>query len=168
MWFNSLLIVILLICCYTDLKSRRIYNKLVFPGVVIAVLSHFVLQGWSGLAHSLLGLGVGLGILLIPYFLGGIGAGDVKLLGLVGAIKGTIFVVQASIYMALIGAVIALFILLFVKGRFRSVITFLFNRMVGNKTPLLLDKTKKWFPYGVAIAGGAFIGLLLQGTFFKW
>lgn len=168
MWFDSVLIAVLLVCCYTDLKSRKIYNKLIFPALLVAVISHLILQGFSGLLHSLLGLVVGFGLLLIPYLLGGMGAGDVKLLALVGALKGTVFVLQTSIYMALIGAVIALCILIFKKGILRSIIQFLFSRAVGVKTPLLLDQTKKWFPYGVAIAGGAVSGLLLNGTFFTW
>nr|WP_052475877.1 hypothetical protein [Cohnella kolymensis] len=44
------------------------------------------------------------------------GGGDVKLLALVGALKGAWFVFAASVYMALIGGVIALAIILFKDG----------------------------------------------------
>ncbi len=168
MWINGLLILILGICTITDLRKRRIYNIIVFPGILLALISHLVTGGWLGGLHSLYGFSVGLGLLLIPFLLGGMGAGDVKLLALVGAMKGTLFVLHAAIYMSLIGAVMALGILLFRKGRIRTLWLFLFNRFVGVKTPLLLDKTKKLYPYGVAIAGGAIMGLILEGKLFVW
>lgn len=168
MWLNGLLILILVICCYTDIKSRKIYNKLLFPALFLALAFHLIMGGWSGFLHALLGFAVGLAILLLPFFFGGMGAGDVKLLALVGAIKGTVFVFQSAIYMSLIGAIIALVILLFGKGRIQAIGWFLFSRYIGMKTPLLLDKSKKVYPYGVAIAGGAFVGLLLNGKFLIW
>jgi prepilin peptidase CpaA len=167
MWLNSLLVFILLICIYTDLKNRKIYNKVIYPAVLIALASHLLMSGWMSLFYSAIGLCVGLGILLIPYLLGGMGAGDVKLLALVGAIKGSVFVFQTSIYMALIGALMAAFILLFRKGRLRSVMLFLYSRMHKVKAPLILDH-RKVYPYGVAIAGGAFICLILNGKFTFW
>ena len=40
----------------------------------------YLVLGWEGLGMSLLGTVVGLGLLLPAYAIGGIGAGDVKLL----------------------------------------------------------------------------------------
>ncbi|WEG13578.1 prepilin peptidase [Pullulanibacillus sp. KACC 23026] len=168
MWLNGLLLVVLGISVYTDLKSRKIYNKVILPALLAALAVNSMIGGWRGFDHSLLGLLVGFSILLIPYFMGGIGAGDVKLLAAVGAIKGTIFVIQASIFMALIGGVIGLCLLLFKKGVIKNLISFLLSRRAGVKTPLFLDKTKKWFPYGVAIAGGAVLGLIMHGSVWLW
>ena len=44
--------------------------------------------------------------------MGGIGAGDVKLLAAIGAWKGTIFVLYTGVYGAIIGGLISLIILL--------------------------------------------------------
>lgn len=167
MWLNSLLILTLIVCIYTDIKSRRIYNKLIYPALLVTFIFHFILGGWTSVLQSLLGFGVGLAILSIPYLMGGMGAGDVKLLALIGAMKGSVFVFQTSIYMALIGALMAAFILLFRQGRLRTVLLFLYSRMHNVKAPLILDK-RKVYPYGVAIAGGAFLCLILDGKFAFW
>ena len=112
MIFNSLLILVLLICLITDLKSRKIYNKVIFPALLLSFCLHAFTPIGSGILFSLMGFAVGFGLLFIPYLMGGMGAGDVKLLALIGAIKGTTFVVITGIYMALLGGLIALFILL--------------------------------------------------------
>ncbi|WP_349409451.1 prepilin peptidase [Pseudalkalibacillus sp. SCS-8] len=165
MVFNVILLIVLAICVITDLKSRLIYNKVIFPALLLSILLHIFFDGLSGLGFSLLGFLVGFSILLIPYFLGGMGAGDVKLLALIGAAKGPMFVLHTSIYMALIGGVLALFILIFSGGafkRFKYYVYCLFVRKNGVYVPFALTKEsmKKTYPYGVAIAGGAVISLI--------
>jgi prepilin peptidase CpaA len=164
-WENMALCAVLLICVTTDIRSRRIYNKVVFPAMAGAVVMHAALGGWEGLAHSLLGFAVGLGILLVPFLMGGMGAGDVKLLALIGTIKGAAFVLSASVYIAIAGAVMALFIVLFAKGfkdRMRYVMYVLV--CVRYRLKLSLKSHLSWgaYPYGVAIAVGSLLLLVLR------
>jgi prepilin peptidase CpaA len=172
--FNFILISILLVCVFTDLKSRKIYNKVIFPSLVLTLGSHLLIGGWPALGSALIGFLIGLGILLVPYLLGGIGAGDVKLLALIGAIKGVTFVLHTAIYMAVIGAIIALCILLFRKGigeRFKSLFYFFYGVRYGVKVPLLgrlKESMSATYPYGVAIAGGTLISMYLEGTSILW
>jgi prepilin peptidase CpaA len=166
---DLLLLVVLFICLITDLKSRKIYNKVIFPGLLVALLLNLFQFGWDGLFTSLLGFIVGLSILLIPYFMGGMGAGDVKLLALIGALKGVSFVLATAVYMAIIGGVIGVAILVFRKGflfRLRSVLFLVISLINGLKPSIGLDKSalNKTYPYGVAITGGAFIALLMNGV----
>jgi len=168
MLIDGILLAVLLICVVTDLKSRKIYNKVIGPGLVAAFSIHFAAGGWQALGASALGFLVGLSVLLIPYLLGGMGAGDVKLLALVGALKGTMFVLQTSVYMALLGGMIALIVLLCRKGamsRMRWMTIALNGMRYGMKTPLIIDNEvlKATYPYGVAIAGGAALSLWLKG-----
>ncbi len=165
---NILLLIVLLICLITDLKNRKIYNNVIFPSLLLTFILHFIFDGWSGLGFSLLGFIVGFSILLIPYFLGGMGAGDVKLLALIGAIKGMQFVLITSVYMALLGGVIALFVLFFRKGAFQRIKSIFYTMSCfrsGVKLPLFLDKEglKATYPYGVAITGGALLSLFYKG-----
>ena len=160
---NVLLLIVLLISVITDLKSRKIYNKVIFPSLLLAFLLNGILFSWSGLLHSLLGLLTGFGILLIPYLMGGMGAGDVKLLALVGTIKGASFVFITSIYMGVIGGVIGLFVFLFRKGilhRLKMLIYSLCGIRYGMKIAIDKDGLHATFPYGVAIAGGALLTYL--------
>jgi prepilin peptidase CpaA len=160
MWSNILLIILLVICVFTDLKERKIYNKVLLPFLVMAFALHIGTNGWSGLTSWTVGLLVGLAILLIPYLMGGMGAGDVKLLAVIGAIKGMSFVLMTALYMGLVGGIIAIVIFLFRKGflsRIKQPIYFFSCLRLGVKFPLVLDKEalSTTYPYGVAIAAGA-------------
>lgn len=164
LWINLVLITVLIICVVTDLKSRRIYNKVIFPSLLFALLANVLINGWSGLTSTLVGFLLGLAILFIPFYFGGMGAGDVKLLALIGALKGTSFVFDTAIYMALFGAVIALAILLFQRGFAKKILYYLYGRKCGVSMPVLFEKNSltATYPYGVAIALGAITALTLQ------
>lgn len=160
MWVDFLLIVLLVICVITDLKERKIYNKVLLPFLIAGLMLNVVVGGISGLAYALGGTTIGFAILLIPYFLGGMGAGDVKLLAVIGGLKGTMFVLTTALYMALAGGILALFVILFRKGamhRFKQIAMFMGGLRSGMKIPVFLDKEalNATYPYGVAIAIGA-------------
>jgi prepilin peptidase CpaA len=169
MLLNIILVSVLFICFVTDIKKGKIYNKIIFPSLLIAIILHIALGGLGGLKLSLLGFIVGLGILLIPYILGGMGAGDVKLLALIGAVKGSAFVLNTAIYMAVLGGIIALSVIIFQKQTV-SFIKVLYLWMVslfcGIKYKLEFPTAffSKKYPYGVAIVGGAIICLLFKGA----
>ena len=69
------------------------------------------LNGLDGFMHSAGGLFLGLALLLPIYIIGGMGAGDVKLMGAVGSILGPHGVFIAFLCSAMAGGVYALFIL---------------------------------------------------------
>lgn len=81
------LLVVLAACgitAVTDVRSFRIPNYVTLPLFVAGLLFHAILPGGNGIGFSLLGGAVGFGCLILFHFLGGIGAGDVKLLAAVG------------------------------------------------------------------------------------
>jgi prepilin peptidase CpaA len=169
MLLDIILVLVIIICFVTDLRVQKIYNKVIYPTLAVAILLHGVLYGFNGLKASLLGFVTGLCLLLIPYLMGGIGAGDVKLLALIGAIKGSLFVVNTAIYMGLIGGTIAIIIIILhketinlIKGFFLWVGSFFY----GTRYKLYLPTTVllKKFPYGVAISVGAAICFVFKGA----
>ena len=166
MWSNYLLIILLIICVITDLKERKIYNVVLFPSLLLAWIIHALTGGLTGLTAALLGTAVGLGILFIPYLLGGMGAGDVKLLAVIGGIKGIGFVLWASLYMALAGGIIAIFVLLFRKGFLKRTLYYIHSLKHGLHVSLIDGKEtgKSTFPYGVAIAAGALYQIFVPGV----
>ena len=171
--FNIYLITILTICVITDLKSRKIHNKVIFPGLLIAFASHMLLGGFQDLLSSLIGFVVGFVVLFIPYLMGGIGAGDVKLLALIGALMGSSFVLYTSIYMALAGGFIAL-VLLVKEKKLWSFLKSLPYILCGSRFGVKISVTEEGsllsstIPYGVAIAVGAILALTLDGRIVLW
>jgi len=169
-WANGLLLATLAICTVTDLRSRKIYNAVLFPVLGAALAGHGWFGGWGGIGGSILGLLTGLGILLIPYFMGGMGAGDVKLLAVVGALQGAAFAASAAIYMAMIGLVLSVGVLL-AQQKTRKFLKYVFFTLYGWKSGVRMPFPRRGealsatVPYGVAIAGGAVATLLWEGLF---
>lgn len=169
MWIDVTLIGVLIICFITDVREQKIYNKVIFPSLAAAVVMQTLYYGLQGLKVSIIGFAVGLCILMVPYLLGGMGAGDVKLLSLIGALKGGIFVLNTAIYMALIGGIIAFAIIIFHKQTicfFKKLGSWLISLCYGIKTKLEFPTSPfiKKYPYGIAISAGALICLLFKGA----
>jgi len=81
----------------TDLWKFKVYNALTFPTLLLGLACSGWLGGWPGLGSSLLGAGLGLGLLVVFFALGGVGAGDVKLLMAVGAWLGPFLTYQVFV-----------------------------------------------------------------------
>ena len=157
---DTCFIGLLLIAVIFDLRERRIPNLLILIGIVMAVIYQVYIGGYTGLLFSLQGLVIGIGLLLIPFIVGGIGAGDVKLLGMIGAFKGSAFAVSSFLWMSLWGGLIAV-VLLIIQGRLGETMKRLGRGLVlsGLGIANLSDSVNKeefsiYYPYGVAIGLG--------------
>lgn len=71
-----------------DWRQFKVGNWITIPFVLSGLFYHTWTQGWSGLGESVVGMLFGMGILLLFYVLGGMGAGDVKLMAGGGAWLG--------------------------------------------------------------------------------
>lgn len=153
------------IAVVTDWREHKIYNKLLVPSFITALLLHTFQGGGAGLTRSLLGAAIGFALLLLPYFMGGMGAGDVKLLAVIGAFGGVFFVFTSFIYAAVIGGIISAF-LLARRGVLRStmmhILLFLpIFQKPQSHSEAMNDKSQEKFPYGIAIAVGTLIALFV-------
>lgn len=101
------LISVLLSASISDLKERRIPNDLIVIGLALGFSLSALLPGGS-LLESVFGAFVGF-LVYLPFFLfGWMGAGDVKLLSVVGAHTGWPYVLSVVPLIALIGGLVAL------------------------------------------------------------
>lgn len=100
--------MVLLAASVTDLLYHRIPNALLIPALAAALLLGGIDNGIGGLLASLAGVCVGLLILMPLYVSGGTSAGDVKLLGVVGAYLGPLGVFFAGMFTFIAGAVFGL------------------------------------------------------------
>ena len=95
-----------------DLKTRRIPNYLTLGGALGGLGFQLGYHGLPGLLDGLAGLGLGFILLLGPYLLGGMGAGDVKASAALGAWLGLWRAFSLFVYMGLCGGLIILVVLL--------------------------------------------------------
>ena len=161
---------ILIIAVTIDIRVRKIPNLLTFPAMVTALTFHSVTGGWKGFVFSAEGLAIGIALFLIPYIMGGMGAGDAKLMGAIGAIIGPRGVFLASLFTAVAGGIYALIVFLlnmqYFKGFIeRSALTLKVFAFTRNFIPIPADESEKKprLCYGVAIAAGTFSYLILEG-----
>lgn len=94
----------------TDLATRRVPNLLTFGGAVLALVFHSATNGTAGLMHGVTGWFVGVSLFLPFFVLRGLGAGDVKLLGAVGAWLGPIGALHSGFLSVVAGGVLAVVI----------------------------------------------------------
>ena len=94
------------VALFTDLRSRKIPNRLTFAAMVFMLAYYGAAHGFEGMWFSCKGLLLGIGLLMPLYFLGGMGAGDAKLMGAVGAALGMQGVLTVFLFTALIGGTV--------------------------------------------------------------
>ena len=144
----------------TDVRSSKIPNIITFPLAALGLCIHGISNGIEGLLFSLEGLGLGFGLLLIFYMLGGMGAGDVKLLGAVGAIIGPYDVFIAFLVTSCLGGLYAIGLMVMTWGlpstaeRVKVILTtWLVARVVT--APSRSDNDQPKLRYGLVIGLGA-------------
>jgi prepilin peptidase CpaA len=103
-----LLLAMALISAFTDLTRGKIYNAVTYPAVLVGVALQLGLHGGPGLFLALGGFAVGFFPAFLLFVLGGMGGGDVKLLGAIGAIAGPIVATETLILAFLFGGLFAL------------------------------------------------------------
>ena len=96
----------------SDLRSRSVPNALTLWAAAVAVVMHGLLNGWSGALLAASGWTVGLALFFPLFALGGMGAGDVKLLAAIGAWLGPAGAVWTGLYGAIAGGIMALVVAL--------------------------------------------------------
>ncbi len=163
---NILLLVALGAAVVVDGRTRRIPNLLTVPFALAGMVLHTLASGVSGLGDSVGGLFLGMGMLLPVFMASGTGAGDVKLLGMVGALGGIRFVFWTALLGAVVGGVLAL-IAITIRGNalpvLRNVGAFFF-RVLVLRGPGGLEPSPGSFRmrYAVVIALGALAAALRQ------
>jgi prepilin peptidase CpaA len=175
-WWPTL--VVLAVATFTDLRTRRIPNWLVFPfllaGVVISPWrpdwsGSSRSFGWHGLGQSFAGLGLGLLVYGILFWLGGMGSGDVKLCAAIGAWIGPEQTFWAVFYTALAGGIMAMCWIAYHKI-FRKLFRYAGNLVLGRTRSKvdsdaensLDDLLKRKMPYAPAITLGTLVSFFAR------
>jgi len=150
-----------------DIRTHRIPNYLTLGTALTGLVYQGAFFGFSGLGDGLLGLALGFGLLIGPYMLGGMGAGDVKALSALGAWLGPWKTFLLFCYMGIAGGLLAILILwwrgqLLAKLRQGWVVllNWILLRPAGaglSLAPAPPSAPSQGLPYGVAIFLGMFV-----------
>ena len=156
-WLCALSLAVL--AGYLDWRSRRIPNWLTVAGLAFGLVLNTAAQGWHGTVAALEGTGLGLGLLLPFVLLRGLGAGDWKLMGALGALlgPGAIFLVLfVSIFMAGLMALVEMVRLRRAKETFVNLwvlVHAMFTFGVRPPNTITLDNPRLMtLPFGIAVA----------------
>jgi prepilin peptidase CpaA len=154
----------LVVAAVIDGVQLRVPNWLTFPMIISGWVYSSVAMGWDGLGWSLFGTAIGLALLLPAYAIGGMGAGDVKLLAGVGAWMHARHTFYAFCVSAVVGAVLAILMVVVRRGwrkhstQFWMILSEIM--IIRNPTELAeiaADRKSSMLllPYGIPIALGA-------------
>jgi prepilin peptidase CpaA len=100
-------LIFLAACVAVDVRTMRIPNLLTGPAILTGFVLNAAWYGSDGLATSLAGFGLAVALLLAPFALGGVGGGDVKMMGAVGALLGPKLLLPSLMVGMMLGGVIA-------------------------------------------------------------
>ena len=125
-----------------DILHRHISNRLCATLLAMGLLSSGIAGGWHGAADGLFGAALGFVVFLIPYGLGGLGGGDVKLMGGFGALTG-------------LQGILPALVLVSVAGVATSVLFLLWSRLRARPLPVTV-------PYAPAIVAGSLLVTISQ------
>jgi prepilin peptidase CpaA len=167
----AILVTLVAVAAWFDIKSRRIPNWLVLTGLVFSFGIHtfFSNDGFSAWA---LGFLVGFGLFLPLYVVRAMGAGDVKLMGMVCAFLGPASAVGVVLTTLIAGGALAIAVALW-SGALRHTLEnvrlmmthAMFKTLHGGGAQIEPPPASAGnLPYAVAIAAGTFIHLLLERT----
>lgn len=152
----TVLLILLVAAAWTDVEERRIPNALVLHGMLIALVMAVLAAGSEGLVMALAGIVIG-GLMLLPFYaVGGMGAGDVKLVAMVGAFVGP-DLAAAAVAMTLVAGVVeaGAYLLAWRLGEWRAA-----HPRGGTTRAHDTHEPPKDFPYALAILAGT-VGALI-------
>ena len=168
-WFVS---IVLVVAAIIDGRKLKVPNWITFPMIITGwIYSMWAAPGqdmtwYQGLGWSLFGTMVGLGLLLPAYAIGGMGAGDVKLLAGVGAWMHATHTAYAFVVSAFVGAVLAVLMVLYRRAwsKHSSQFWMIINEILTIRDPNQLSEiaaerksSMLLLPYGIPIAIGTIV-----------
>lgn len=161
------LAIALAISVVTDLRTRQIKDVVTYPTLLLCLGLRAAGGGLGslagpGLASGLLAVAVGGFFFYVPYLLGYMGKGDVKLMAAVGAGIGFPMVVPVLVFISLSGGILAVVVLLWrgVLWRTLSGMGLAAARKLKLVRPEQPGSPGIKVPYGLAIAGGTVWGVI--------
>ncbi len=160
-----MLVPLTFLIVHYDTRYRRIPNAFVLGTLISGLAANAILGGWAGLRNSLMGCLFAFGLMFAVRIFTGLGAGDVKLFGAIGALIGAQQVLPAFVLVLMLGGVLAVFAMLragTVRQTMVGVYQIFTGLMPGGQMPprARFVESGMTIPYGVAITCGSMMSVL--------
>lgn len=163
---EAVLIPLIFLIYHYDTKYRRIPNAIVLGALIGGLSANTIAFGWTGLGRSLAGGLLAFVLMLSVRLFTGLGAGDIKLFGAIGALIGIHYVAPAFLLIVLLGGALAVIETLR-AGKARQTMLNVYQIFIGllpggslpSRATLALSSVT--VPYGVAITFGSAISMLI-------
>ncbi|MDE3739685.1 prepilin peptidase [Pseudomonas resinovorans] len=145
----------------SDLRQHRIPNRLILAGLLLGLAGQTYGAGLTGLGDAALAVVIGFSIFIPIYALGGMAAGDVKLMAMVGAFLSPGVAIWAALYSLIAGGLCGLLLVL-ARGQAKQTLArcWLMLKVRTYLAPGEDEVAGKPFPYAVAILIGTLVSLL--------
>ena len=171
-WNVRVVSLILILAAWIDGRDLKVPNWITYPMVLSGLLYSLVSGGLGGLGEGMLGMTVGLLTLLPLYAVGGMGAGDVKLMAGIGAWMGWKVTLLSFCVTAVVGALMSVDMVLYRRasalhtGRFFMILgewARVRNPVVLSEIAAVRKPQMLLLPYGIPICIGT-IGFFLYSN----
>ena len=144
-----------------DVACRRISNWIPLSAFGAGLLLQCLRFGWRGAMSAVLGAVTGFSVFLLFYLLGGMGGGDVKLMAGFGAVLGVKKLLEAALWTAACGGILAALVIAAsaIRGYWKS------YRAPSVQTDGASRgiQSAHSIPYAPAIAAGVWLSLVPKG-----
>jgi prepilin peptidase CpaA len=163
----SIVLAAAMIAAVMDVWKFKVYNALTMPLLLTGLVYHVIAGGMHGFLGSMAGILSGFAVLFVVYTMGGVGAGDVKLMAAVGAWLGmplTLYVFVASALASGIYAVVLILLWGSLRETWINLQVVLFRMMalghhLGADVHLegeikRADRRRRLVPFGAMVAVG--------------
>lgn len=160
---------------WIDYSEHRVPNRLNLAILVAGFATQGWFFGWTGMGTACGGMFLGFGLLIVPWIMHGMGAGDVKLMAAIGAWMGPAMTFYSFALGAVIGGIVAT-IMILSTGRLRMAcanIGVILNKCSSRETAFSeygsaksFGTTSQLLPYGVPLTVGTLI--VLATKMFGW
>ncbi|MCP4248835.1 MAG: prepilin peptidase [bacterium] len=160
---------------WIDYSQRRVPNWLNAALIALGFVAQGYYHGAAGMWVGLGGLAVGFGVLIVPWIMHAMGAGDVKLMAAIGVWFGPWMTLVSFALGAMIGGVIAV-IMILAGGKAKSAwanLGVIMIKCTSRETAFgefgsahSFGSSSSLLPYGIPLTIGSLI--VLSGQVFAW
>lgn len=167
----ALLIPGILLASWIDFSQKRVPNWLNLTLILSGFAVQAAFHGWAGVGTGFFGMLTGFGLLILPWMMNGMGAGDVKLMAAIGVWLGPKLTLYSFALGAMIGGLAAI-VMILSTGRLRMAcanLNVILAKCTNPQTMFTEFGSAKSFgissqllPYGVPLTGGTLLVLAMQ------